>query len=294
MRKLARLSVFVIGYVVVNQIGYFIVQLLAYGQRGGYTAYVYAFTFFMLPHGLFAVSVITALLPGLSELAVEDGYDQFRQRMSLGIRTTMLLVLPAAVGYLILGEAIIRILLEHGVMTGASTSLVADVLRIFVLGLVPFSVFQLFLRAFYALQDTKTPFLINCIAMMVNIAINIVLFDRFGVQGLAAGHALSYLVGVVLQARSLGRRIGGLGSRELVGSGARILAAAAGMGAVVWATWDVLAGGVQGATFVRQTLLVAVPVIAGIASYLGLAMLLRVPELAFIRSVVARRASGSR
>ena len=52
VKKLGRLSVFVLGYVIVNQIGFVIVQYLANGQHGGYSAYVNAFTFYMLPHGL--------------------------------------------------------------------------------------------------------------------------------------------------------------------------------------------------------------------------------------------------
>ena len=86
VKKLARLSVFVIGYVMVNQIGYLIIQVLAAGQQGGYAAYVNSFTFFMLPHGLFAVSVITALLPGMSAHSVNQEWDQFRERLSTGIR----------------------------------------------------------------------------------------------------------------------------------------------------------------------------------------------------------------
>jgi putative peptidoglycan lipid II flippase len=188
-RKLARLSVFVAGYVVANQIGYLIVQWLANGQRGGYSAYISAFTFYMLPHGLFAVSVITALLPGMSEDAVNGNWDAFRSRLSTGMRATFLLILPAAVGLFVLAEPIIRLLLEHGVMRARSVDLVAGVLRFFVLGLVPFSLFQLLLRAFYALQDTKTPFLVNCGAVALNTAVNVPMFLLFRVEGLAAGHA---------------------------------------------------------------------------------------------------------
>ena len=138
VKKLARLSVFVIGYVMVNQIGYLIVQVLAAGQQGGYSAYVNAFTFFMLPHGLFAVSVITALLPGMSAHSVNQEWDEFRERLSTGRASDdPPWCFPAAIGYFVLGEPIIRLLLEHGNATPESTELVSSVLRFFVLGLVP-------------------------------------------------------------------------------------------------------------------------------------------------------------
>ena len=286
--KLVRLSVFVIGYVITNQIGYLTVQWLANGEQGGYSAYAYAFTFFLLPQGLFAVSIFTALLPGLSEHAVNERWDEFRTRLSLGIRATFFLILPAAVGYFVLGEAVVRIL-ERGVMTPRSTELVASVLRLFVIGLVPFSIFQLFLRAFYAMQDTRTPFLINCATTAVNIAINVPMFALIGVEGLALGHAASYLFGVALQAFVLARRTGGLDRKRVVGSATRISIAGALMGIVVWGALAGLEKVVEPIGLGQQALSLGVPVALGIAAYLGFAQLLRVEELAQVRGL-ARRA----
>lgn len=289
LKKIARLSVFVIGYVATNQVGYLIVQWLANAQTGGYTAYVSAFTFFMLPHGLFAVSVITALLPGMSADAANERWDSFRSRLSTGIRTTVLLVLPAAVGYLILGEPVVRILLERGVMTARSTELVAGVLRFFVIGLVPFSIFQLFLRAFYALQDTRTPFRINVVAVAFNIVIDVPLFAAMGVEGLALGHALAYTLGVGLQARSLSRRISGIDGRRVTKSITKIAAAAGGMAVLVWLTFMAVEGALDPETFVEQTISLLVPIGVGVASYLGFAVAMKSEELAFIREAIGRR-----
>lgn len=294
VRKLARLSVFVIGYVVANQIGYLVAQWLAVEQTGGYTAYVYAFMFFMLPHGLFAVSVITALLPGMSEHAVNQRWDEFRDRLSTGVRATFLLILPAAVGFFVVAEPIVRLLLEHGIATEAGTTLVASVLRFFVIGLVPFSLFQLFLRAFYALQDTKTPFLINCGAVALNTAVNIPMFAWLGVQGLAAGHAIAYVFAVVLQARVLSKRIDGLDSRRVSASAVRIAAAAAGMGLLVWLTLGTVARFVDEDTLLGQGIAVFVPVAVGVVSFVGLAYALKVPELAYVRSIIGRRIGRDR
>ncbi|MFN2526314.1 MAG: murein biosynthesis integral membrane protein MurJ [Actinomycetota bacterium] len=291
VKKLLRLSVFVVGYVIANQVGYLIVQILANAQTGGYSAYVFAFTFFLLPHGLFAVSLTTALLPSMSEHAVNERWDRFRERLSTGIRSTLFLILPSAVGFLVLGEPIVRVLIEHGVMTAASTELVAGVLRLFMIGLVPFALFQLFLRAFYALQDTRTPFLINCAAVALNIAINIPMFAVLGVRGLAAGHASAYVFGVILQARALGRRIGGLDGRRVIDSGVRIGAAALGMGVVVWAINRGMPTDPFGG-WLGEAVALAIPVAVGAGVYLLLAQLLRVPELDFVKGLLRRQKSG--
>jgi putative peptidoglycan lipid II flippase len=288
VKKLVGLSVFVIGYVITNQIGYLTVQWLANGEQGAFSAYTYAFIFFLLPQGLFAVSIFTALLPSLSEHAVNERWDRFRERLSMGVRSTFFLILPAAVGYLVLGEAVVRIL-ERGVVTPRSTELVASVLRVFVIGLVPFSIYQLFLRAFYALQDTRTPFLINCATTVVNIAINVPMFAAIGVEGLALGHAISYLFGTAVQAFVLARRVGGLDRKRVTNSIVRITAAGALMGATVWGVSEAIEGLVTPSGLAQQLLVLVVPVVIGGVVYLGLANLFRVPEFSGVRNLVRGR-----
>jgi putative peptidoglycan lipid II flippase len=225
----------------------------------------------------------------MSQYATNERWNEFRDRLSVGIRTTSLLIVPAAVGYIVLGEPIVRFLLERGIMTAESTRLVSGVLQLFTLGLLPFSLFQLFLRAFYALQDTKTPFLINCGAVALNTAVNIPMFQWFGVRGLAAGHAIAYIFGVVLQARALARRIGGLDLTRVWESLSRILAAAAAMGLVVWASSIVAERGLRPAGLVEELIALGVPITLGVATYLWLAHRLGIQELEYARGLVNRR-----
>jgi putative peptidoglycan lipid II flippase len=296
IRKMATLSAFTVGYVITNQLGYLLVPILAYGVQGGYTAYTTAFIFFQLPHGVFAVSVMTALLPPLSEYAVAKDWDAFRVTLSRGIRLTAAVLLPAALGYLALAGPIVRLLLEHGVVTEASTSLLIPVLMVFVLGLVPFSTFQLVLRAFYALQDTRTPFLVNLVAVAVNAASNLLLFnllpERWKIPGLALGHAAHYTVGSALLLFVLSRRIGGLDGSRVMGAVARMLAA----GVVMYGT-TLLVGRAAALAFdpglLRDLVTVLAGVAAGVATYLAAARLLGVEELALLLDVVRRR-RGSR
>ncbi|HVL80358.1 MAG TPA: murein biosynthesis integral membrane protein MurJ [Actinomycetota bacterium] len=237
VRTVLRLSGFVLGYVLVNQAGLYVVMSLAAQARGGYTAYVIAAMFLQLPHGLFAVSLFSALLPEMSEAAGSGSWDRFRGRVHEGIRGVAYLLLPAAVGYLLLARPLTRFLLARGVASDADAEVVAEILFAFSVGLVFFSAFQFLTRCFYALQDTRTPALLNAVAVAVHSALNFPLFFAFGVPGLAMGHAAAYVVGTVLLARALDRRVpGGLGLGALVGPLGRIALAAAIMGAGVWAT----------------------------------------------------------
>ncbi|MCI0688175.1 MAG: murein biosynthesis integral membrane protein MurJ, partial [Sporichthyaceae bacterium] len=214
IRRMAALSAFTVGYVATNQLGYLAIPILANSIQGGYTAYTIAFTFFQLPHGVFAVSVMTALLPQMSEQAVARDWDAFRASLQRGLRLTAAVLLPAAVGYLALAGPIVRLLLAHGVVTSTSVELLVRVLSAFVLGLVPFSVFQLTLRAFYALQDTRATFLVNLASTGLNVVVDLLLFAllprEWKVAGLALGFAIAYTAGAVLLLWRLSGRIGGV------------------------------------------------------------------------------------
>lgn len=288
VRKLARLSVFVVGFVMANQVGYIVIQWLANRQQGGYSAYVSAFTFFLMPVGLFVWSITTALMPSLSEHATNERWAEFKDQLSVGIRSTVFLMLPAAVGYLILGDLIVQVLLQHGVTTAASTDLVGDVLRFFVLGLVQFSILQLFVRAFYAMQDTKTPFVVNCGVVVVNIALAVPMFVWFDVRGIAGAQAIANTAGMIALGVALSRRLKGIEAGALARAVGRITIAAAGMGLVVavaaYGTDRIL----DPASLVGRLAVLTALSALGAAVYLSFAHLAKVRELDFVRGLLRR------
>jgi putative peptidoglycan lipid II flippase len=289
VRRLVRLSGWAVLYVVVNQIGLLFVIVLAGAERGGYTAYQAAFIFFQLPHAIFSVSIMTALLPNLSEDWVRGDRTDFRRDLARGLRASAFVVVPAAAGYLVLSEPIVRLLLQHGVATAQSTELVAGVLTFFAIGLFPFSAFMLFLRAFYAMQDTRTPAVINIGAVAVNIAANFALFPVLGVRGLALGHAIAYGVASVTAGVVLRRRLEGLDGGPLARALARIAAAAALTGAAAWAAARLMSEIFGADTFGEQLIQVGAGVLAGIIIFLGAALLFRMEELTLVRRTLFAR-----
>lgn len=294
MRKMAGLSAFTIGYVVTTQLGYWIVPVLAYRVDGGPTAYNTAFIFFQLPHGVFAVSVMTALLPQMSEHAIAHDWDAFRAAVSRGVRLTTAVLLPAAVGYFVLAGPIVQLLLVHGVVKQGSTSqaLLTHVLMVFVIGLLPFSAFQFLQRAFYALQDTRTVFTLNVVAVAANVAVGVALFallpTPWKVPGLAAGRAANYVLGSVLMLGALRRRIGRLDGRRMLVAVSRMALASAIMGAIAAAVAAAVTDRL-GSGLTADFLAVTGAVLSGVAAYLLAARVLRIDELGILLGILGRR-----
>jgi putative peptidoglycan lipid II flippase len=252
VRRVLRLSGFVIGYVAINQLGLWVVLALANGVSGGVTAYQVAFMFFQLPHGLFAVSLATALFPDLARAASTSDWDTFRERFAVGVRGIFFLLAPAAAGYVLLADPITRLVLARGVADARDAAVVASVLEAFALGLVFFSVFQLLTRCFYALGDTRAPTALNAVGVAINMLVNIPLFGWLGIRGLGFGHAIGYTTGAVLGLVVLQRKVpAGLQLRRLIGPLARNAVVVALMGICVWTVAAMVPGGdgaVVGAT----------------------------------------------
>jgi putative peptidoglycan lipid II flippase len=289
VRSLIRLSGWAVLYVVLNQLGLLVVIVLAGAQQGAYAAYQIAFIFFQLPHAIFSVSIMTALLPSLAQDWVRKDRADFRRDLARGIRASAFVVIPAAAGYVALAEPIVRLLIEHGVATSASTELVAGVLQFFALGLFQFSAFMLFLRAFYAMQDTRTPAVINVFAVGVNTAANLALFPALGVRGLALGHALAYTFAATVAFLVLRRRLGGIEGRDLARGMAKVLAAAALTGAAAWAGSRLIFETLGADTLIEQIVQVGVGVLAGLILFLGAAVLFRMEEFELVKRTLLAR-----
>jgi putative peptidoglycan lipid II flippase len=273
--RVLRLSAYVIGYVLVNQAGLWVVLALANGVRGGVTSYQVAFMFFQLPHGLFAVSLHTALLPSLARAANGGDWDAYRRSFHTGVRGVAYLLLPSAVGYLILAGPIARLLLARGAAGTADAEAVAGVLTVFAIGLVSFSTFQLLTRCFYALPDTRTPTALNAVAVAVHTAVNFPLFAWLGVRGLALGHAIAYTIGAFLLLWALSRRIpGGLRLAPLAGPLARI--------AAITALMAIAVGGIAARIAGPDVLTVGVSAGTGAILYLAFSQVARVEERAIL------------
>ena len=289
VRSLVKLSGWAVLYVVFNQLGLLVVIVLAGEVTGGYASYLAAFILFQLPHAIFSVSIMTALLPSLSGSWQRGNLDEFRSSLARGIRISALMVLPAAAGYLALSRPIVRLLLEHGVAGAASSALVSKVLTYFVLGLFSFSAFMLFLRAFYAMSDTRTPALINIFAVGINTIVNLILFPVLGVAGLALGHAIAYTFAAITSAIVLRRRLGGLEGRALARGMGRIVIAAAATGGAAWAVAVVAGRILDPSSIAGQVAQVGLGVVVGLVTFVLATMVLRIEEFDLVKRMVRPR-----
>lgn len=205
--KIVKLSLPVLAYVILNQINLTVQNNLAINFQGGVSALQYAFAFYVLPHGLFAVSIGTVLLPGLSELAVKKDWPRFAGIVEKGIIWSAIVIIPALIIYLTLSLPIVQVLMQRGHFTLEDTKLMADVLYCYSLGLFSFTIYLFLNRVFYSLQDTMTPLALNFIGNASNTIINFALIGLLGIPGLALGHASAYTIIAVISLWLIKKRL---------------------------------------------------------------------------------------
>jgi putative peptidoglycan lipid II flippase len=236
---------------------------------------------------------MTALLPALSSHWSERDPVAFRRLLARGVRGTAFIVVPATFGYLALATPMVRLLLQHGVMQPSSTHLLSRVLVYFSIGLFPFCAFQLLLRAFYAMQDTRTPALINVGENAIFIAGNVLLFRYLSVGGLALSNGIAYTFASIAALVILRRRLRGLEGRRLAGVLGRILVAGIAAGGAAYAVSRLVEHQLGTGGFGPEFLQVGGAAIAGLASFLALAMAFRLEELQMIKRLVVARIGRS-
>ncbi len=283
--RLLRLSVWTLGFVAANQVSLVVVRNLAGPGSGDASAYLAAFTFFVLPHGLLAVSIATTFQPELARAVARRERAGFVDQASLGIRMTALLTIPAGVGIFVLRRPLVGALLQRGQFDAVDAANTSSALAGFALGLGAFSVYMFTLRGFYAHKDTRTPFVINVVENAINIGLAFLLVGRYGVLGLGLAFAIAYCISSVWALLVLGYKVPGFSPRAVASSVAPMILAAVLMGEVVW----FLSRRVGGDVGLDAAARLVVGTIVGAVVYAALLVALRVPELDFLRRRLPRR-----
>lgn len=241
LREVGTLAGWVLGYVVVSQIGVSVIQRIG-NDNGGFTIFTNADLLFQMPYGILVVSVLTAIMPRLSRAAVRGDTEHVIADLALGARLSAVALVPITAGLIVLGPVMGVTLFAYGSNTIAKADLMGSALAWSAFGLFPFALVMLQLRVFYAMHDGRTPTIINTYMVATKVALVLITsevyrapagtdVDRFpsvrAVEWLNIATSVSYVVGAVVGHVVLTRRLGHLGFSRVARTVAQIGAASA-------------------------------------------------------------------
>ena len=221
--KSLRLGSWTLLSVLASQIGFLITVNLAtrsglsalnsgvdYGV--GYTPYANAYLILMLPHSIATISIVTAILPRLSQYVIDKRISEFQSDLSHALRLVAIIAVPAAFIFFAFGTLIGKSLFFG--IDEASAEFLGKVLAGFAFGVIPLSMNLVGIRALNAFENTKFQFvstlITNLIAIVLSLAAFFILKPEEVVIGLAVAFAFSYWIGLFVTDYLLKRFVGKL------------------------------------------------------------------------------------
>jgi putative peptidoglycan lipid II flippase len=275
-----------------GQINFLVSTVLASGlPAGSLTAYNYAFQLSQIPVGVIGVSVAVALFPTLSTDAALGRIGDIRRQVAAAVRILIFVAAPLTAVMIVLREPLTSVFYQYGLFSQSATDRTASTLLFFAVGLVGHIVVHVLTRAFYAMQDTKTPVAWAIVAVAINVPLMAALVGPMGVEGLALALSVSSVLEVIGLLWFLRRRLESVEGAAILRSLGR--ASLAGLAAALLMLGgltlvDGALGGLLDNPIGRLVALVLLSA-AGGAVFLLVAAALRAPELDQVRALRRRR-----
>ena len=243
-----------------------------------------------LPIGVFATSIAVAIFPTMTQQASTGDYPELKRSIGMGLRTSFYMIIPSAVGLIMLREPIIRFLYEFsGEFTAHDTYITGQALLYYCIGLAAYGAILIALRGFYAIQNTLIPLLISVAAIIINVLFSVILVDPMGHCGLALAYSLAGIAQFLLLMYFLRRKIGQMGLRYMGKSLLQIVIACVVMALAVWGASElcVVVFGIE--TKIAQLLQVAVAVVVGVVVYIICTGWMRMEEFTMVKNMIKTR-----
>lgn len=253
----------------------------------GVSAINYANSIFTVVAGILVLSITNVIFPEMSRLSTLNRITELMQLVSSSLRKMLFLLLPMTAGLMLLATPVIQLLYEHGVWDAFSTEITSRALIFLSVGMIGYGIQNVLVRVFYAEKNGKAPLVTGAVSILLNLLLCAALSPFLDVAGLALASSLSTTASALLLLFFIMKKNKGVLNAAFWSGLVRMVGCTAVMGIAVAL---VKAGciAVLPETVIGRCVLLAVCVIAGVVSYIGMAVLLRLEEMDMVHSIVAR------
>ncbi|HYF83399.1 MAG TPA: murein biosynthesis integral membrane protein MurJ [Clostridia bacterium] len=278
--KISTLIVPVIISTGVQQINTVVDRMMASGLAiGSISALNYGNRLIGFVSGIFIVAIATVAYPTMSKLSASNDILTLKKVVLKALNVITLIILPAVAGFVVLRYPIIRLLFERGAFDQNATQMTSIALLFLSFGLIGFGMRDFLNRAFYAVQDTKTPMVNGVFTVIANILLLLFLVRFMGIGGLALATSLSAILGTILMIHSLYKKIGDFGVKELLSTFIKTLLASTIMGIVVDTSYKLVASINSTSTTISQAVNLFLVIGIGGLVYLLIISFLNIEEV---------------
>ena len=236
---------------------------------------------------------VTALLPSISRSAHDGDLRTVGHGLASSARLAAAIVIPCGAIMFVRAPRLTRLMFGFGAATGASAGYTGTVVMGFLIGIIPFTLFYILLRGWYALEDTRTPFMLTVAFNVIMLAIMVPVFyavpDSAKVVSLAVSYSLAYWVILVIAVWMLHRRLGVLEVRRTAATLAKLILAGIVAALVTFGTVIVVTQVIPETGRWGLVIDILIGSVIGLGTFLLAAWSLRITEVQEAIAVVRRR-----
>jgi putative peptidoglycan lipid II flippase len=240
--------------------------------------------------GIFAIGISTVVFPLMAGFAVDGDLGGLKETLNYALRLVFFILIPAGVGLMILGKPIISVLFAHGrFLQDGSTDPTNWALLFYSVGLFAYGGVSIVVRAFYALEDTRTPVRVGCCAVCVNVFFDLILMGPLQHGGLALATSLASIFQIMLLIYLLRHKVGRIGFAVIAHSLVRIGLSTAAMAVACVAVMYAFPVVSPVAPIKLRLAAALFPLAAAVAAYWVSASLLHMTELGELKQAFIRK-----
>lgn len=197
----------------VNQINTLIDRALAsFTGQGNISILNYAHMLYLFVAAVFITSITTVIFPRMAE---STDVEQLQFNVRGYLRVVIAVLIPVCLLLIYFSNETVYILFGRGNFTPQNVIDTAGVLNAYLLGIIPFGISEVLNRTFYSFGDAKTPMRLGIFAVFVNIILNLILVQYFGIFGLALATSIAAAVYMAASLKVINKKISIAGKSSL-------------------------------------------------------------------------------
>jgi putative peptidoglycan lipid II flippase len=276
--------------VAVTQINFVVNKRFASGVSESMLNVVqYSQRIMQLPINIFAYSMALSIFPTMVEHFSKKDMDGYRGDISMATRNVTFIILPCAVGLISIRVPFVRAIYLQGNFAESDVPIMANVLALYCVGMIGYSVRQIMLQGFYAVKETKTPVKINIFILCLNMVLTYLFSKLWEGNGIAIAYSTAGICSVILQTFFLRRKVGRINGKEIKESVIKCAFSCAVMFAVTTACMIIFEKYIPVDSKINMIIeLVALAGVGGI-TYVAMALILKMQELTSVINVFKRK-----
>lgn len=286
-RNIKRFFLMVIPVIIgvsVNEINVLVDRTLASRiSVGGISALSYARQINLFVQGIFVLTLAAVMYPQISKMAAKENFSQLKKTLNETLIGVCIFIIPSTFGFLLFSDQIVSLLYGRGAFDLTAIKLTSGALFFYSIGMIGIGFREILTKTFYSLKDTKRPMTNAALGMGLNVILNIVLSRFWGINGLALATSISSLFTTVLLFKSLRKKIGPFGMKQISITFFKILFASLVMGVLAKLSFNYLTT----SFYQNPSLLIAIGI--GAISYFVIIYFMKIEDVDVIVGAIKKK-----